>query len=344
MALSTLYATKASPADWEPESEDARDGRLKVSRESNTLDDGLDFGVTNQEDGEIDPVQVYLLEIRRIPLLSAEQEFDLAQRIQRGKLERLKAGANANHHIITAAQEARRALIEANLRLVINVAKKYSGLGVNVLDLIQEGNIGLLRAVEKFDASRGYKFSTYASWWIRQAITRAIADQVRVIRLPVHMVEKINRLTRINSRLLQELGREPTLEEVGKELALPSEQVEEIIMYSQELKSLATPVNEEEDHHLEDFIEDQAEQDPADRVCHEMLREEVEKALKCLTAQESRVLHLRYGLDDDCQRTLQEVGEVLGVTRERIRQIEARALQKLRDTSRDWKLKEYLYS
>ena len=342
--MSTLYTTKESSADWEPESEDAGDARLKASRESNTLDNGLDFVVADREDREVDLVQVYLREIRRIPLLSAEQELDLVQRIQRGKLERLKAGAHANHHIITAAEEARRALIEANLRLVVNVAKKYSGLGVNLLDLIQEGNIGLIRAVEKFDVTRGYKFSTYAIWWIRQAITRAIADQVRVIRLPVYMIEKINRLFRINSRLLQELGREPTLEEVGKELALPSEQLQEIIMYSQELKSLETPVNEEEDHHLGDFIEDQAEQDPADRVCHEMLREEVEKALKSLTVQEYRVLHLRYGLDDDCHRTLREVGEVLGVTRERIRQIELRALQKLHATSRDWKLKEYLYS
>jgi RNA polymerase primary sigma factor len=340
--MSTLYATKASPAGWELESKDARDVEVKASRESNTLDEGLDLMVADQAGSEVDPLQVYLQEIRCIPLLSAEQELNLARRIQRGKLERLKAGVHANQQNMRAAEEARRVLIEANLRLVVNVAKKYSGLGVNVLDLIQEGNIGLIHAVEKFDATRGYKFSTYATWWIRQAITRAIANHVRVIHLPVYMVEKINRLTRINSRLLQELGREPTLEEVGKELEVPSEQVEEMIIYSQELKSLEMPVNEEEDHHLGDFIEDQAEQDPADCVCHEMLREEVEKALQRLTAQECRVLHLRYGLDDDCQRTLQEVGEVLGVTRERIRQIEAKALQKLRDTSRDWKLKEYL--
>jgi RNA polymerase primary sigma factor len=340
--LSTLSATKASPPGWERESKDARDVEAKASRESNSPDEGLDLMAADQAGSEVDPLQVYLQEIRCIPLLSAEQELDLARRIQRGKLERLKAGAHANQQSMRAAEEARRALVEANLRLVVNVAKKYSSLGVNVLDLIQEGNIGLIHAVEKFDATRGYKFSTYATWWIRQAITRAIADHLRVIRLPVYMIEKINRLIRINSRLLQELGREPTFEEVGKELALPLEQVEKIIMYSQELKSLEMPVNEEEDHHLGDFIEDQAEQDPADRVCHEMLREEVEKALQCLTAQEYRVLHLRYGLNDDCQRTLQEVGEVLGVTRERIRQIEAKALQKLHDTSGDWKLKEYL--
>jgi RNA polymerase primary sigma factor len=342
--MSTLSATKESLADWKPASEDARNARPKASCESNTLDDGLDFVVADQAEGEADSVQIYLREIYRIPLLSIEEETNLARRMRRGRLERLKREAEASPHLIADGEEARRALIEANLRLVVNVAKKYNGLGVNLLDLIQEGNIGLIRAAEKFDVTRGCKFSTYATWWIRQAITRAIADQMRIIRLPVHMVGKINRLMRINNHLLQELGREPTLEEVGKELAMQAEQVREIVMYSQELKSLEMSVNEGEEHHLGDFIEDQAEQDPADRVCHEMLREEVEKALKCLTAQESRVLHLRYGLDDDCHRTLQEVGEVLGVTRERIRQVELKALQKLHDASRNWRLKEYLYS
>lgn len=254
MALSTRSATKASPAGWKLESKDARDVEEKAFREANPLDEGLDLMVADQAGSDIDPLHVYLQEIRCILLLSAEQELDLARHLRRGKLERLKEGAHAHQQSMRAADEARRALVEANLRLVVNVAKKYSGLGVNMLDLIQEGNIGLIHAVEKFDATRGYKFSTHASWWIRQAITRAIADQLRVIRLPVHMAEKIDRLIRINSRLLQELGREPSLEEVGKELALPSEKVEEIIIYSQELKSLEMPVNEEEDQHLGDFI------------------------------------------------------------------------------------------
>jgi RNA polymerase primary sigma factor len=330
--LSTYSATKAKalPARWKCNSKEARDVEAKAFRESQTLDESLDLMAADSAASDVDALQVYLREIACIPLLSAEQELKLAWHIQRGKRERLKAGDHAHQQSMRAAEEARRTLVEANLRLVVSVAKKYHGLGVNMLDLIQEGNIGLMLAVEKFDASRGHKFSTYATWWIRQAITRAIAEHLRVIRLPVHMVEKIHRLIRTNSRLLQELGREPSLEEVGEALALPCEKVEQILIYSQELKSLEMAVNEEEDQPLGDFIEDQAEQDPADRVCQEMLREEVEKALERLTAQESRVLHLRYGLDDDCQRTLQEVGGVLGVTRERIRQIEGKALQKLK--------------
>jgi RNA polymerase primary sigma factor len=342
--MSTLYATKASPAAGGPESQDTRDSRVKASREANMLDEGLDFVVADREDGEVDSVQVYLREIRRIPLLSIEEETNLVLRIQRGRLERLKREAHANPSLIADGEQAQRALIEANLRLVVSIAKKYAGLGVSLLDLIQEGNIGLIHATEKFDTTRGYKFSTYATWWIRQAITRAIADQMRVIRLPVYMVEKISCLSRINARLLQELGREPTPEEMGKEMAMPAKQVCEIIMYAQESKSLETPVNEEEGHYLGDLIEDQTVPDPADRVCHQLLKEQVEEALRSLTVQEYRVLHLRYGLDDDCRRTLQEVGDVLGVTRERVRQIEERALQKLYDPRRGWDLKEYLYS
>jgi RNA polymerase primary sigma factor len=273
-----------------------------------------------------------------------QEETHLAQCLQRGRLECLKGEAEADSHLIAVGEQARRLLIESNLRLVVNVAKKYSGLGVNVLDLIQEGNMGLIHATEKFDATKGYKFSTYATWWIRQAITRAVAGQMRVIRLPVYMAEKIHCLIRIKSRLLQELGREPTLEEVGKELAMSAEQVQELLLYSQQPKSLEMPVNEEEDHQLGNVLQDQAVQDPADIICQEvssqMLREEVEKALRGLTVQESRVLHLRYGLDDERCRTLQEVGDVLGVTRERVRQIEMRALQKLSETIHHGNLKE----
>src|SRR2546427_5178250 len=340
--MSGLYTRKESSADWEPESEDAGDDRLKASRESTTLDNGLDFVVADREDREVDLVQVYLREIRRIPLLSAEQELDLLQRIQRGKLERLKAGAHANHHISTAAEEARRALIEANLRLVVNVAKKYSSLGVNLLDLIQEGNIGLIRAVEKFDYTKGYKFSTYATWWIRQAITRAIADQARTIRIPVHMVETINRLIRISRRLLQDLGREPTSEEIAEQMEISAEKVREIIKVSQEPVSLETPIGEEDDSHLGDFIEDHTALAPADAASHQLLKEQVEDVLDSLTDRERKVLQLRFGLDDGRSRTLEEVGKEFHVTRERIRQIEAKALRKLRHPSRSRKLKDYL--
>jgi RNA polymerase primary sigma factor len=344
--MSTLSEAKESRADLQLTSKDAWGAEVKVSCEAKTLQNGLDFLVADQAGGESACLHLYLREIRRIPLLSVEEETHLAQCLQRGRLERLKGEAEADSHLIAAGEQARRLLIEANLRLVVNVAKKYSGLGVNVLDLIQEGNMGLIHATEKFDATRGYKFSTYATWWIRQAMTRAVAGQMRVIRLPVYMAEKIHYLIRIKNRLLLELGREPTLEEVGKELAMSAEQVQELVLYSQQPKRLETPVNEEEDHPLGNLIQDQTVQDPADLICHEisseMLREEVEKALRGLTAQESLVLHLRYGLDDDRCRTLQEIGKLLGVTRERIRQIEMRALQKLYQTSRNGNLKEYL--
>lgn len=271
-----------------------------------------------------DPVRMYLREIGRVPLLSAAQEISLAKRMEEGD------------------EEARRHLTEANLRLVVSVAKKYIGRGMSLLDLIQEGNIGLIRAVEKFDFRKGFKFSTYATWWIRQAITRAIADQARTIRIPVHMVETINRLMRTSRRLVQELGRDPTSDEVAREMGLPPEKVREIIKISQEPVSLETPIGEEEDSHLGDFIEDQKALAPADAASHQLLKEQVEDVLDSLTQRERRVLQLRFGLDDGRSRTLEEVGREFGVTRERIRQIEAKALRKLRHPSRSKKLKDYL--
>jgi RNA polymerase primary sigma factor len=267
---------------------------------------------------------MYLREIGRVPLLSAPQEVNLAQRMEQGD------------------EEARRHLTEANLRLVVSVAKKYIGRGMSLLDLIQEGNIGLIRAVEKFDYRKGYKFSTYATWWIRQAITRAIADQARTIRIPVHMVETINRLIRTSRRLVQELGRDPTSDEIAREMGLPPEKVREIQKISQEPVSLETPIGEEEDSHLGDFIEDQKALAPADAASHQLLKEQVEDVLDSLTQRERRVLQLRFGLDDGRSRTLEEVGREFGVTRERIRQIEAKALRKLRHPSRSKKLKDYL--
>jgi len=271
-----------------------------------------------------DPVRMYLKEIGRVDLLTPEEEIELAKRIEQGD------------------EEAKKRLAEANLRLVVSIAKRYVGRGMLFLDLIQEGNMGLIKAVEKFDYRKGFKFSTYATWWIRQAITRAIADQARTIRIPVHMVETINKLIRVQRQLLQELGREPTPEEIGKEMDLPTEKVREILKIAQEPVSLETPIGEEDDSHLGDFIEDQDALAPDDAAAYELLKEQLEEVLDTLTDREENVLRLRFGLDDGRTRTLEEVGKVFGVTRERIRQIEAKALRKLRHPSRSKRLKDFL--
>lgn len=271
-----------------------------------------------------DPIRMYLKEIGKIPLLSTEEEIELAKRMEKGD------------------EEARKKLAEANLRLVVSIAKRYAGRGMQFLDLIQEGNLGLIKAVEKFDYRKGYKFSTYATWWIRQAITRAIADQARTIRIPVHMVETINRLIRTSRQMVQELGREPTPEELAKKLDMPAERVREIKKISQDPVSLETPIGEEEDSHLGDFIQDDNVMVPADQATFTLLHEQLMESLETLTEREQQVLRLRFGLDDGRPRTLEEVGRVFHVTRERIRQIEAKALRKLRHPSRSKKLKDYL--
>ena len=271
-----------------------------------------------------DPVRMYLKEIGRVSLLTADEEKEIAIRIQQGQLE------------------AKQELAEANLRLVVSIAKRYVGRGMQFLDLIQEGNMGLMKAVEKFDHEKGFKFSTYATWWIRQAITRAIADQARTIRIPVHMVETINKLVRIQRQLLQDLGREPTPEEIGAEMDLPTEKVREILKIAQEPVSLETPIGEEDDSHLGDFIEDQDVTSPAEHTAQTLLKEQLEEVLDTLTDREENVLRLRFGLDDGNVRTLEQVGKVFGVTRERIRQIEAKALRKLRHPSRSKQLKDFL--
>ena len=271
-----------------------------------------------------DPVRMYLKEIGKVPLLSAEEEIELAKRMELGD------------------QEAKKRLAEANLRLVVSIAKRYVGRGMLFLDLIQEGNLGLIKAVEKFDYRKGYKFSTYATWWIRQAITRAIADQARTIRIPVHMVETINKLIRVSRQLLQELGREPTPEEIAAEMNMPVERVREILKISQEPVSLETPIGEEEDSHLGDFIQDDNVPVPADAAAFTLLKEQLEEVLGTLTEREQKVLTLRFGLEDGRARTLEEVGREFNVTRERIRQIEAKALRKRRHPSRSRKLKDYL--
>jgi RNA polymerase primary sigma factor len=314
--------------------EEQKDEKAETEREEEpdeAIADGLSLD---------DPVRMYLKEIGRVPLLSMEEEKSLAMRIEAGELEARRDGAG-DSRVVDSGEEAKRQLTEANLRLVVSIAKKYVGRGMLFLDLIQEGNLGLIRAVEKFDYRKGYKFSTYATWWIRQAITRALADQARTIRIPVHMVETINRLIKVSRQLLQELGREPSVEEIAEAMALTPEKVREVMKISQEPISLETPIGEEEDSHLGDFIEDQEAVAPAEAASVMLLKEKMQDVLQNLTERERKVLVLRFGLEDGHQRTLEEVGQEFGVTRERIRQIEAKALRKLRHPSRGKALKDY---
>ena len=305
------------------EEDDIPDEEILLSEEDEVDMENIDLSVPDGISIE-DPVRMYLKEIGKVPLLSAEEEIELAQRMEDGD------------------EDAKKRLAEANLRLVVSIAKRYVGRGMLFLDLIQEGNLGLIKAVEKFDYRKGYKFSTYAAWWIRQAITRAIADQARTIRIPVHMVETINKLIRVSRQLLQELGREPTPEEIAEEMNMPVERVREILKISQEPVSLETPIGEEEDSHLGDFIQDDNVPVPADAAAFSLLKEQLNEVLGTLTEREQKVLRLRFGLDDGRARTLEEVGKEFNVTRERIRQIEAKALRKLRHPSRSRKLKDYL--
>lgn len=303
--------------------DDDDDDEVILDEEDEVDVESIDLSVPDGVSIE-DPVRMYLKEIGKVPLLSAEEEIELAKRMELGD------------------EEAKKRLAEANLRLVVSIAKRYVGRGMLFLDLIQEGNLGLIKAVEKFDYRKGYKFSTYATWWIRQAITRAIADQARTIRIPVHMVETINKLIRVSRQLLQELGREPLPEEIAEQMDMPVERVREILKISQEPVSLETPIGEEEDSHLGDFIQDDNVPVPADAAAFTLLKEQLVEVLSTLTEREQKVLRLRFGLDDGRARTLEEVGKEFNVTRERIRQIEAKALRKLRHPSRSRKLKDYL--
>ena len=305
------------------ELEDVDDSDIVLTDEDDVDMEKIDLSVPDGISIE-DPVRMYLKEIGKVPLLSADEEVELAKRMAEGD------------------EDAKKRLAEANLRLVVSIAKRYVGRGMLFLDLIQEGNLGLIKAVEKFDYHKGFKFSTYATWWIRQAITRAIADQARTIRIPVHMVETINKLIRVSRQLLQELGREPTPEEIAAELDMPVERVREILKISQEPVSLETPIGEEEDSHLGDFIQDDNVPVPAEAAAQTLLKEQLDEVLDTLTEREQKVLRLRFGMDDGRARTLEEVGKEFDVTRERIRQIEAKALRKLRHPSRSRKLRDYL--
>ena len=305
------------------ELDDVDDSDIVLTDEDDVDMEKIDLSVPDGISIE-DPVRMYLKEIGKVPLLSADKEVELAKRMAEGD------------------EDAKKRLAEANLRLVVSIAKRYVGRGMLFLDLIQEGNLGLIKAVEKFDYHKGFKFSTYATWWIRQAITRAIADQARTIRIPVHMVETINKLIRVSRQLLQELGREPTPEEIAAELDMPVERVREILKISQEPVSLETPIGEEEDSHLGDFIQDDNVPVPAEAAAQTLLKEQLDEVLDTLTEREQKVLRLRFGMDDGRARTLEEVGKEFDVTRERIRQIEAKALRKLRHPSRSRKLRDYL--
>ena len=344
------------------EDDDEVDEELLLNDDEEEIEvENIDLSVPDGVSIE-DPVRMYLKEIGKVPLLSAEEEIDLAQKMEEGAVAKEKIAIlkkrkeeaaeeeqaelyeeiKALTKTQDAGDEAKKRLAEANLRLVVSIAKRYVGRGMLFLDLIQEGNLGLIKAVEKFDYRKGYKFSTYATWWIRQAITRAIADQARTIRIPVHMVETINKLIRVSRQLLQELGREPTPEEIAEEMNMPVERVREILKISQEPVSLETPIGEEEDSHLGDFIQDDNVPVPADAAAFTLLKEQLEEVLGTLTEREQKVLTLRFGLEDGRARTLEEVGKEFNVTRERIRQIEAKALRKLRHPSRSRKLKDYL--
>ena len=341
--------------------DDDDDDEIILSEEDDVEVEKIDLSVPEGVSVE-DPVRMYLKEIGKVPLLSAEEEIELAQKMEAGavatekiaileermeeaddaEIEELKAEIKELQKDVDLGSEAKKRLAEANLRLVVSIAKRYVGRGMLFLDLIQEGNLGLIKAVEKFDYRKGYKFSTYATWWIRQAITRAIADQARTIRIPVHMVETINKLIRVSRQLLQELGREPSPEEIASEMNMPVDRVREILKISQEPVSLETPIGEEEDSHLGDFIKDDNVPVPADAAAFTLLKEQLEEVLSTLTDREQKVLTLRFGLEDGRARTLEEVGKEFNVTRERIRQIEAKALRKLRHPSRSRKLKDYL--
>ncbi len=344
------------------EDDDIPDEDLLISDEEEVDMENIDLSVPDGI-GIEDPVRMYLKEIGKVPLLSAEEEIELAKKMEAGMAAKEKKEAYQEalkdapddktkgeilkelgglEEVIEEGEDAKKKLAEANLRLVVSIAKRYVGRGMLFLDLIQEGNLGLIKAVEKFDYRKGYKFSTYATWWIRQAITRAIADQARTIRIPVHMVETINKLIRVSRQLLQELGREPTPEEIAKEMNMPEDRVREILKISQEPVSLETPIGEEEDSHLGDFIQDDNVPVPADAAAFTLLKEQLVEVLDTLTDREQKVLRLRFGLDDGRARTLEEVGKEFNVTRERIRQIEAKALRKLRHPSRSRKLKDYL--
>ncbi len=340
---------------------DLDDDDVNLSEEDEVDMENIDLSVPDGVSIE-DPVRMYLKEIGKVPLLSAEEEIEFAQKIENGAaaVEKLKeidtmletAGEEEKEalekekkelgYVVADGEAAKQKLAEANLRLVVSIAKRYVGRGMLFLDLIQEGNLGLIKAVEKFDYRKGYKFSTYATWWIRQAITRAIADQARTIRIPVHMVETINKLIRVNRQLLQDLGREPLPEEIAEKMDIPVERVREISKISQEPVSLETPIGEEEDSHLGDFIQDDNVPVPAEAAAFTLLKEQLVEVLSTLTEREQKVLRLRFGLDDGRARTLEEVGKEFNVTRERIRQIEAKALRKLRHPSRSRKLKDYL--